>query len=346
MALGRQVVVPLTSRPRRSRWKRAATAAAAAPILLLTTGYAVHLPDLVPLTVARDRADAEGAAGAVAVPEIALAMQLMPVSPEEALRINGMRATDVSEVVPAKPFAVKDQFRTDPRFQTALQCLTQAVYYEAGYEPEAGQRAVAQVVLNRVRHPAFPHSVCGVVYQGAELPTGCQFTFTCDGSLLREPSPAAWARARRVALAALSGWVESSVGLSTHYHATYVVPYWAPTLSKVSLIGQHIFYSLPGSSGNAAAFRAGYDFSGEAVPLAAVSAEQSAPPIDGYTTERDRQHSPLTPFGEMAGSPTAARDALEADRAGTIEPRKSRLQADQQRGTLDVRGADSRLVVD
>ncbi|MDZ7587989.1 MAG: cell wall hydrolase [Parasphingorhabdus sp.] len=90
-----------------------------------------------------------------------------------------------------------------------LQCLTQAVYYEAASEPDAGQRAVAQVVLNRVRHPAYPRTVCGVVYQGSERRTGCQFTFTCDGSLRRTPSAFFWERARRVAADALAGRIGS-----------------------------------------------------------------------------------------------------------------------------------------
>ena len=87
----------------------------------------------------------------------------------------------------------------------ALLCLTQAVYYEAGFEPLAGRRAVAQVVLNRMRHPAFPKSVCGVVYQGRRSPV-CQFSFVCDGSLYRAPAPAAWREAKAVAEAALGGY--------------------------------------------------------------------------------------------------------------------------------------------
>ena len=87
----------------------------------------------------------------------------------------------------------------------ALECLTAAIYYEAASEPDQGQRAVAQVVLNRVAHPSFPNTVCGVVYQGSERSTGCQFSFTCDGSLMRVPSKFFWERARGVAAQALSG---------------------------------------------------------------------------------------------------------------------------------------------
>ena len=129
---------------------------------------------------------------------------------------------------------------------TALQCLTAAVYYEAGNEPDAGKRAVAQVVLNRAASPAFPHTICGVVQQGATRP-GCQFTFMCDGSLSRTPAAASWMAAQTVARAALSGVVDPDVGSATHYHADYVVPIWAPTMIKLVKIGHHIFYRWPGA---------------------------------------------------------------------------------------------------
>ncbi|HVU31145.1 MAG TPA: cell wall hydrolase, partial [Sphingomicrobium sp.] len=139
----------------------------------------------------------------------------------------------------------------------ALLCLTQAVYYEAGFEPLEGRRAVAQVVLNRMRHPAFPKSICGVVYQGSGTGT-CQFTFVCDGALYRRPAADAWRQAEQVARAALSGYVETSVGEATHYHADYVAPRWAPLLAKVAEIGQHIFYRWPGGWGQPAAFSGHY----------------------------------------------------------------------------------------
>src|SRR5690606_22275670 len=127
---------------------------------------------------------------------------------------------------------------------------------EAGNEPAEGQKAVAQVVLNRVRHPSYPNSVCGVVYQGHERATGCQFTFTCDGSRARRPGMAGWERAQRVARAALQGEVYARVGLSTHYHADYVAPYWSDSLLKNAAIGAHIFYRLPGLAGRPAFFTA------------------------------------------------------------------------------------------
>ena len=139
----------------------------------------------------------------------------------------------------------------------ALLCLTQAVYYEANGEPEQGQRAVAQVVLNRVRHPAFAKSVCGVVYEGAASGT-CQFSFVCNGSLDRRPGSAAWRHAETIARQALYGYVEPSVGEATHYHADYVAPAWGPLLAKVASIGQHIFYRWPGHWGEAGAFTGRY----------------------------------------------------------------------------------------
>jgi hypothetical protein len=166
-----------------------------------------------------------------------------PVTPQTAEEING--AVPIESVGPAaKPFRIEADSATWDR---AAKCLAQAVYYEAGAESPDGQRAVAQVVLNRVRSPAFPSSICGVVYQGAERSTGCQFTFTCDGSLNREPTSAGWRRALSVATSALHGQVYAPVGNATHYHANYVVPYWAASMAKIRAIGAHDFYRWPGS---------------------------------------------------------------------------------------------------
>ncbi|MDZ4140327.1 MAG: cell wall hydrolase, partial [Erythrobacter sp.] len=103
-------------------------------------------------------------------------------------------------------------------YKTALHCLTEAIYYEAANESPAGKRAVAQVILNRVTHPAYPSSVCGVVYQGWSEPV-CQFSYTCDGSLARRPVGHLWRQSIAVAEAALTGHVEKAVGTATHYHA-------------------------------------------------------------------------------------------------------------------------------
>ena len=148
------------------------------------------------------------------------------------------------------------------------------------------------MVLNRLRHPVYPKTVCGVVFQGSEQKTGCQFTFTCDGALDRTPEPKAWARAMAVAQAALNGYVMKAVGEATHYHTQYVVPYWSPTLVKLTQIGQHIFYRWTGAGGQPPAFAGQYagNEPGAAAPTPIVLA-------------------PLTPMEKLAvdySAPTAA----------------------------------------
>jgi spore germination cell wall hydrolase CwlJ-like protein len=124
-----------------------------------------------------------------------------------------------------------------------LDCLTQAVYFEARGETARGQAAVAQVVLNRVKHPAFPKTVCGVVFQGAAR-HGCQFSFACDGSMHRVREAGAWTRARKIAARAMSGVVLADVGKATHFHTTGVAPAWGPRMLRVSQVGMHVFYRL------------------------------------------------------------------------------------------------------
>ncbi len=155
----------------------------------------------------------------------------------------------------------------------AIQCLTAAIYYEAASEPDAGQAAVAQVVLNRVAHPSFPGTVCGVVYQGSERSTGCQFSFTCDGSLARVPNRMFWMRAENVARSALSGYVYAPVGLATHYHTIAVHPKWDATMQIITTIGAHRFFKFPGAAGQSGAFRFAY-LGGE--PMAAPHPHSAA----------------------------------------------------------------------
>jgi spore germination cell wall hydrolase CwlJ-like protein len=183
-----------------------------------------------------------------------------------------------SAIAAAAPFHALTLAGEDRR--RALHCLAQAVYYEAAAEPDSGQRAVAQVVLNRVRHPAFAKTVCGVVYQRFSAAV-CQFSFVCDGSLARRPVPALWNRAQRVAAGALEGQVEKSVGTATHYHADYVFPRWAPHLAKLAKIGAHIFYRWPGTWGLPRAFTGRYA-GGEYVPAfdASHMASIAEPDID------------------------------------------------------------------
>lgn len=177
-----------------------------------------------------------------------------PSQAERARAINAALPFAGARTIAARPFMLAAAIPDEAR---ALLCLTQAIYYEAGHEPIEGRRAVAQVVLNRLRHPAFPKSVCGVVYDGSTAP-GCQFSFTCDGSLRRIPGAAAWRSAAAVAADALRGHVVAAVGQATHYHTDWVAPYWAPGLTKIRQIGAHIFYRFPGGWGAAAAFSGRY----------------------------------------------------------------------------------------
>ncbi len=134
-----------------------------------------------------------------------------------------------------------------------LDCLTQAVYYEARGETPAGQAAVAQVVLNRVRHPQFPKSVCAVVYQGATSGRGCQFSFACNGATRYRREGGAWERAERIASRAMDGYVMADVGNATHFHVASINPRWG-NLLRVGKIGMHVFYRFSGKAGSPAAF--------------------------------------------------------------------------------------------
>ncbi len=204
---------------------------------------------------------------------------------EDAQAIND--AIPIADTPEAAPRFLLEA-RAEDRVR-ALHCLSQAVYYEAGFEPGQGKRAVAQVVLNRLRHAGYPKTVCGVVYQGAMRATGCQFSFTCDGSLGRPPAAAAWADAQIVARQALAGYVEPAVGTATHYHADYVSPYWAPTLVKLAKVGLHIFYRWTGPLGRPAALNGRY---------AGGEANLSTAILQG-----DDARTPTLPTGAAAAAP-------------------------------------------
>jgi spore germination cell wall hydrolase CwlJ-like protein len=174
---------------------------------------------------------------------------------EEARVINGFKGEAPVALQASRPFVLTGAASERDK---ALRCMTQAVYFEAGFEPLDGQRAVAQAVINRMRHAGYPKSICGVIYEGAARRTGCQFSFTCDGSLQRAISPVVWKNAQIIAKRALSGFVMKDVGSATHYHADYVYPYWAPTLVKVRTVGTHVFYRWTGPSGEQRAFNGRY----------------------------------------------------------------------------------------
>lgn len=306
-----------------ARWKRFLPAVlAVAALLLVTAGILANAnrgPDLH-----RVREAARG------LPEQRTAVAplnlVKPLTPEEAIKANEERPFDAPPDTPAKAFTLRtDEISRD----RALECLTQAVYYEAATEGADGQRAVAQVVLNRMRHPGFPSTVCGVVYQGSQLPTGCQFTFTCDGSLTRTPIASIWAQARKIAVEALAGKVFAPVGHSTHYHANYVLPYWADSLAKQVQVGRHIFYRLQGSLGSSAAFSQRYAGTEPDLPAQPSTVTVAANAVD--------QAEALLNSG-LAGDhpPIVVADAAGVAAAG--EP-KQVLLADATKGSLLIDGA-------
>ena len=188
-------------------------------------------------------------------PQIIKAVELLACAAPRGVITVGRPEIVAPDAAP--PFIVSADRPAD--LARAVNCLAEAIYYEAGFEPEAGQRAVAQVVLNRVRDRNFPNTICGVVYQGAGRKTGCQFSFVCDGSLWRRPpQEEQLVAARTLAAQALNGYVVGAVGAATHYHTDYVQPWWRSTVVKVAQIGAHIFYCWPGRAGQVTALQDRY----------------------------------------------------------------------------------------
>jgi spore germination cell wall hydrolase CwlJ-like protein len=217
------------------------------------------------------------------------------ITPGSAVAINAAIPVVEGANPPAMPFSLAGISAADRA--RSLECLTVAIYYEAATEPIDGLRAVAQVVLNRVRHPAYPNTVCGVVFEGHRRASGCQFSFTCMGALRRAPMPAYWERSRAVAQAALNGYVYAPAGLALNYHANYVVPNWAATLVKSHVVGLHIFYRWRGGMGRPAAFSDAY---------------AGAEPVFAW---RGGFGQPVRTETQLAGA--GLRDAVAAEAAGT-----------------------------
>lgn len=200
--------------------------------------------------VGADRLASSGRQAPVPLPVVET-LAWKPLAQDDARAINAAVPFSSEPNPPAAPFRMAAE---GPAFERALDCLAAAVFYEAG-DDVIGQQAVAQVVLNRVRHPAFTPSVCSVVFHGSERTTGCQFTFTCDGAMQRyRPTPQAWERARAVARLALTGFVYRPVGHATHYHTDWVVPYWSARLDKIAAVGTHLFFRWDGWWGTPRAF--------------------------------------------------------------------------------------------
>lgn len=173
----------------------------------------------------------------------------------------------------------------------AERCLAETIYYEARGESYRGQMAVAEVVVNRVRSSAYADDICRVVYQGSHLSTGCQFTFTCDGSLRRGPRGPAWDRAKLLAAQVMMGFARPMTQRATHYHTNEITPYWSASLIETTRIGSHIFYRFPSrqekaqlqiASDEAVLASAGESVGGGEGLIAPVAADVSlAPAVDG-----------------------------------------------------------------
>jgi hypothetical protein len=266
----------------------------------IATGYEAedHFPGAAfYYAVGHDAAVAAGTTGTTALPDL-------PVPAGAEAAVDG-------SIQPALPFHLAGTTTDKAR---ALDCLTTAIYYEAANEPGDGQRAVAQVILNRVRHPAFPATVCGVVYQGSEK-RGCQFSFACDGAMAHTPARAAWDRAARVAAAALAGQVFGAVGMATHYHTYAVTPSWNRSLVMTGVFGAHFFHRWKGWWGTAAAFRQPYR-GGEPLPgpharIDSVPPVAALPAAKPATAPRDT----VQPAHAESGTPIAALPAAKTPAA-------------------------------
>lgn len=202
-------------------------------------------------TPSAPRAVALGSTSPAPLDQAPLEIVAIPYSPESnALSSPAVKAPSGGAIArgPARPdyAALIDQDRA----RQEERCLAEAIYFEARSEPEAGQAAVAQVVLNRVQSGLYPASICGAVYQNRHRHLACQFSFACEGKSLRITEPEPWRAAVRIAGEVLSGKTYlSDVGASTHYHANYVRPGWAKALKKTDTIGTHVFYKLrPGQT--------------------------------------------------------------------------------------------------
>lgn len=235
-------------------------------------------------------------------------MDLAPVTQDDARTANAEIPLVTRGLVAPYPFVYAGNGEARAR---ARDCLAAAMIYEAGDDAK-GQRAVGQVVINRARHPAFPKSICGVVFQGAERVTGCQFTFTCDGALNRRYSADAWTRAQANADQMLSGATYAPVGLATHYHTDWVRPYWSDSLEKIAVVDTHLFFRWPGYWGTPGAFRGAVSGSDDAIaklaalsPLHAAAAGLPAGLMGGIDARAEVGEARIVPgAGEAVGRDT------------------------------------------
>ena len=201
------------------------------------------IPDKAPSRHARTFVPAAAAAAAAAAPIIDSVSAPDAVASTPAERSTIIIKDGIVSMMPIPDQAPILAMAADSERPAGEQsCLARAVYFEARGESLRGQEAVAQVVLARVKSPGRPKSICGVVYEGSQLSTGCQFSFTCDGIADTIYDDGAWARAQRIASRAMHGKFKQVARGATYYHANYVRPYWASHMIKVATIGTHIFY--------------------------------------------------------------------------------------------------------
>ncbi|TPM35120.1 cell wall hydrolase [Mesorhizobium sp. B2-3-4] len=201
------------------------------------------VPTMLAALVNNDHADILATAYAQSEPDYAKASPfealLQDEQPNSGRFIPPMAKGDhawIQNPLPASAFSKPEQ-----------KCLANGIYFEARGETVRGQAAVAQVILNRVRNPAYPNSICGVVYQNDNWFNRCQFSFACDGRKKRIDNPVAYKTAQDVGMAVTAGKIFiPEVGSSTHYYAQYVHPGWARTMQKMTKIGLHIFYRTYG----------------------------------------------------------------------------------------------------
>ena len=306
---------PIAAKP--ARWGLAVMAALLAVAVLLVAWPLVHhnasAPDEVVPAASATPLSALPARASDA-PVLATPTQ----APADAMASNLAVPFSTATLAPATSFRFTGSTQDRAR---AADCLALAALAEAGGD-DAGQRAVIQVVLNRVRHPAFARTVCGVVFEGSQRRTGCQFTFTCDGSLDRRYSDASRAAALSRAQEALGGRVYAPVGIATHYHTDWVFPWWSPKLLKIAQVQTHLFFRWPGYWGSAPASNIAYR-GGEpdVFGMAAVAAAVAFP----VTSPEAIAAAKLVPKG--SGASVVMRDPSGRANFVTVDPGKGAASA-------------------
>ena len=306
---------PATAKP--ARWGLAVMAALLAVAVLLVAWPLIHRQTSAPdeaSPAASDTPLSALPARASDAPVLATPTQ----APADAKASNLVIPFATDKLSPAASFRFTGSTRDRTR---AADCLALAALAESGGD-DAGQRAVIQVALNRVRHPAFARTVCGVVFEGSQRRTGCQFTFTCDGSLDRRYSDASRATALQRAQEALGGRVFAPVGIATHYHTDWVFPWWSPKLIKIAQVQTHLFLRWPGYWGSAAALNIAYR-GGEpdVFGVAAVAATVASPVVSAEAIAAAK----LIPKG--SGASVVMRDPSGRANFVSVDPGKGTASA-------------------